>query len=407
MPLSDTACRNAKPSARPQKQSDGGGLFLLISPSGGKLWRFSYRFGGKQKTLALGVYPAIGLSEARRLRDAAREELAKGIDPAFTKKEAKRAAKIAEANTFEQIAREWHENRKGKWIPNTASYVLRRLETDIFPSLRDRPIAEIEAPELLDVMRVIERRGALEIARRTLAVCSQIFRYAIATGRARRDPAADLRGALKSQPRQQHHTAMSRQDLPAFLKSLSNYDGDRRTALALKLIVLTMVRTTELRAARWSEFESLNDENALWRIPAERMKMRAEHLVPLAPQTVVILKELRKLSGDSPFVFPSSGAEQFMSNNTMLFALYRMGYHRRATVHGFRGLASTLLNEMGFNSDWIEKQLAHEERNKVRGAYNAAQYLDGRRRMMRHWASLLEEVEASGAVTVTPLKEAA
>jgi integrase len=407
MPLSDTACRNAKPGARPQKRSDGGGLFLLIAPTGGKLWRFSYRFGGKQKTLAFGAYPVVSLAEARRLRDFAREQLAKGTDPAVTKKEAKRAAKIAEANSFEQIAREWHENQREGWTGRTADYVIRRLETDIFPELGSRPIAQIEAPELLDVMRSIERRGAPEIARRALAVCGQVFRYAIVTGRGRRDPAADLRGALKARPRQQHHQAMARDDLPAFLQSLSDYDGDPRTALALRLVVLTMVRTTELRAARWSEFEDLDGNAPLWRIPSERMKMRAEHLVPLAPRAVTILKDLKRLSGDSAFVFPSRGAEQFMSNNTMLYALYRLGYHRRATVHGFRGLASTLLNEMGFNSDWIEKQLAHEERNKVRGAYNAAQYLEGRRRMMLHWARFLEEVEESGTIVVPHLREAA
>lgn len=407
MPLSDTACRNAKPGERPQKRSDGGGLFLLIAPTGGKLWRFSFRFGGKQKTLALGAYPAVSLADARRLKDGAREQLAKGIDPAVAKKEAKRAAKIAEANSFEQIAREWHENQRQGWTERTADYVIRRLETDIFPELGSRPIAQVEAPELLGVMRAIEKRGALEIARRALAVCGQVFRYAIVTERARRDPAADLRGALKARPRQQHRQAMARDELPAFLQSLSDYDGDPRTALALRLVVLTMVRTTELRAARWSEFEDLDGDAPLWRISSERMKMRAEHLIPLAPQAVAVLKELQRLSGNSVFVFPSRGAEQVMSNNTMLYALYRMGYHRRATVHGFRGLASTLLNEMGFNSDWIEKQLAHEERNKVRGAYNAAQYLEGRRRMMLHWASFLEEVESSGAVTVPHLREAA
>jgi integrase len=407
MPLSDTACRNAKAGPRPQKRSDGGGLFLLIAPTGGKLWRFSYRFGGKQKTLAFGRYPEVPLAEARRLRDAAREELARGVDPAVTRKAAKRAAKIAEGNSFEQVAREWHENKKLGWTPRTADYILQRLEADIFPALGARPIAMIEAPELLDVMRSIECRGALEIARRTLAACGQIFRYAIVTGRASRDPAADLKGALKTRPRQAHHRAMPREDLPGFLRVLSNYEGDEKTALALRVLLLTMVRTTELRAACWSEFEALEGHRPLWRIPAERMKMRAEHLVPLAPQAVAVLRTLKPLSGESNFLFPSPSAEKFMSNNTMLYALYRMGYHGRATVHGFRGLASTLLNEMGFNADWIEKQLAHEERNKVRGAYNSAQYLEGRRRMLVHWADFLDTVERTGKVVMSHLPEAA
>jgi integrase len=389
------------------KRSDGGGLFLLVTPSGGKLWRLSYRFEGKQKTLALGRYPAVTLADARRARDEAKEQLAAGLDPALKKKAEKRARKIAATNTFESIAREWHGNRTEAWTPGTKRYVLKRLETDLFPDLGSRPIAEIDAPELLEVMRKIERRGVNEIARRLLATCSQIFRYAIVTRRGVRDPAADLRGALKARPRQQHHRAMAREDLPGFLRALSSYEGEKRTALALRLAVLTFVRTSELRAARWSEFEGLDGQTPLWRIPADRMKMRAEHLVPLAPQTVNILEALKPLAGDSSFVFPSPGKELCMSNNTMLYAMYRMGYHGRATVHGFRSLASTLLNEMGFPSDWIERQLAHDERNKIRGAYNAAQYLEGRRRMMVHWADFLDGVEASGTVIISRPSEAA
>ena len=273
------------------------------------------------------------------------------------KKVQKRSAKIANANTFEAIAREWHEHQRPGWSAKTAAYTLSRLEADIFPSLGARPIADIEAPELLETIRGIEARGALEIAKRTLAVCGQIFRYAIVTGRTARDPAGDLRGALKARPRQQHHKAMPREALPTFLKQLANYDGEQRTALALRLAVLTFVRTTELREAQWREFEQLEGPSPLWRIPAERMKMGNEHLVPLAPQTVALLRELRPLAGNSEHLFPGKGAERVMSNNTMLYALYRMGYHGRATVHGFRGMASTLLNEMGFNPDWIERHV--------------------------------------------------
>jgi integrase len=266
---------------------------------------------------------------------------------------------------------------------------LTRLESDIFPDLGKRPIAEIDAPELLGVLWKVENRGALEIAKRLRQTCGQVFRYAIVTGRAKRDTSADLKGALKPKGRAKHHRAMPKTELPGFLKSVLAYDGEPRTKLALQLITLTFVRTGELRGALWSEFEDLDGTDPLWRIPAPRMKMRTEHLVPLSRQVVEVLAKLRPLCGNSSNLFPSPAKDKVMSNNTMLFALYRMGYHGRATVHGFRALASTTLNEMGFQPDWIERQLAHEERNKVRAAYNYAQYLPERRRMMEAWADYL------------------
>ena len=287
--------------------------------------------------------------------------------------------------------------------------LLRRLEADIFPSLGKRPIADIDAPELLSVFRKIEERGVLEQARRLRQTVGQVFRYAMITGRAKHDPSTALKGALKPRGRQRHHTAMPREELPSFLRALRTYDGDPRTALALRLILLTMVRTTELRAARWAEFEDLDGSEPLWRIPAERMKMRFEHLVPLSTQAVGTLEELRSLPGaaNSPYLFPSPSREGFMSNNTCLYALYRLGWHGRATVHGFRAVASTILNEMGFPPDWVERQLAHDERDAVRGAYNSAQYLAGRRSMMQRWGNWLEEVKASGRVTVMFARETA
>ncbi len=250
----------------------------------------------------------------------------------------------------------------------------------MYPDIGSRPIAEIEPPELLAVLRKVEKRGALEIAKRLRQTVGQVVRYGIATGRAKRDPSADLKGALKASGRQAHRKAMTREDLPKFLQALSNYDGEVPTRLALRLAVLTFVRTTELRGARWEEIDL---ETAEWRIPAGRMKMRTPHIVPLSWQAVEAFTELRSIAGLSNYVFPPPGAEGFMSNNTMLFAMYRMGFHGRATVHCFRAVTATLLNELGFHPDWIERQLAHDERNSVRAAYNHAQYLPERRKMMQ------------------------
>jgi len=389
MALSDVACRNAKPGEKPQKLSDAGGLYLYIAPTGGKLWRCDYRHDGKRRTASFGAYPHVGVAEARRRRDQLKARLVHGIDPSAAAKADKRAARAAAATSFEAIAREWYAAKRPGWTAGYANRLLSRLEADVFPTFGKRPIAEIEPPEVLEAIRKVEGRGAVELAKRELQVSGQVFRFAVATGRAKRDPTRDLVGALKSPVRKQHHRALRREDLPGFLVALDNYDGEPRTRLALQLIVLTFVRTSELRAAEWKEFEHLDSSEPLWRIPAARMKMRFEHLVPLAPQAVAVLQALRPLCGRSPLLFPSPGKEGVMSNNTMLFALYRMGYHGRATVHGFRGVASTWLNEAGFPSDWIERQLAHDERNEVRGAYNSAQYLPGRRQMMREWAEYL------------------
>ena len=401
MTLTDTRIRNAKPKAQAYKLSDGGGMYLLVTPDGGRYWRMDYRFAGKRRTLALGVYPVMTLSAARAGRDEARRSIAQDIDPGVAKKARKRAAKVASENTFEAIAREWIANRRNKLASRYSALLISRLEADIFPQIGSRPIADVDAPELLEALRKVETRGAIETALRLRQVCGQVFRYAIATGRAKHDPSADLRGALKSPGRPRGHKAMSLNDVPAFLNAVAAYDGDPRTCLALRLVVLTFVRTTELRAAQWSEFEGLDGDEPLWRIPAERMKMKHEHIVPLAPQAVAVLRKLRELpgSGGSPFLFPSPSRDGYMSNNTMLFALYRMGYHGRATVHGFRALASTALNEMGFRPDVIERQLAHQEQNAVRAAYNRAEYLNERRAMMCHWADHLDAMAGGNVVT--------
>jgi integrase len=407
MPLTDIVCRNRKGSGKAQKLSDAEGLYLFISPSGGKLWRMDYRFAGKRKTLSFGAYPLVPLVEARSKRDLAKKALLDGKDPSVIRKAKQQELELSGANSFESVAREWLENQRDSWTEKYAGHVERRLESDVFPAFGLCPIADIDPLDVLEALRKVEKRGALDIAKRLRQTCGQIFRYAVITGRAKRDPSADLKGALKAGGRAKHHKAMAREDLPAFLNALQVYDGDVRTKLALQLIVLTFVRTSELRLARWSEFEGLDGPAPIWRIPAERMKMRSEHLVPLSIETVTVLNALRPFSGNSGALFPSKGTGGAMSNNTMLFALYRMGYHGRATVHGFRGLASTCLNEAGFPSDWIERQLSHDERDAVRRAYNSAQYLDDRRRMMCWWSDYLTKVTTTGNTAIGQMSNAA
>jgi integrase len=403
-PLSVKAVENFKPKDKPYKRWDGGGLHILVSTDGARYWRMDYRFNEKRKTLALGVFPSVSLAEAREARDAAKKLLRAGINPLQAKREKKLVEKLSAANTFEAVAREWHEKQKAGWAESYAERILAQLEADLFPTIGLRPIAEVESPELLDALRKVETRGALNIAKRLRQTAGQVFRYGIRTWRAKRDPSADLKGALKAAGRQEHHRAMPREEIPEFLRALATYDGAPQTRLALQLMLLTFVRTTELRAAKWAE---INLQAGEWRIPAERMKMGDPHIVPLPRQAVSVLEELRKIAGESDFVFPSPARGGCLSPNTMLFAMYRMGFHGRATVHGFRAVASTLLNEMGFNSDWIERQLAHSERNKVRSAYNHAQYLPERRRMMQQWADYLDSRTAEEKVVPFATRAAA
>ncbi|HYV35181.1 MAG TPA: integrase arm-type DNA-binding domain-containing protein [Gemmataceae bacterium] len=392
MSLSDAKVRNAKPRAKPYKMADGEGLFLVVKPSGGKYWRLRYFFTGKEKLLALGVYPAVTLAVARDRRAEARRAVAAGNDPSEVKRDAKRLAILKNANSFETVAREWFEKRKHEWAPGSARTVLARLEQHILPKLATRPVADIKPPELLALLQAIERRGTLDTAQRVMQMCGQIFSYAIVTARAERNPVPDLRGALKT-PVVRHLAYLKANDLPLFLRNLEAYDGSRQTQLALRFLLLTFVRTTELRAAEWTEIDW---KKAEWRIPAERMKMKELHIVPLSKQAIAILRELEKLSGQRLHIFPNQHKPAaIMSENTMLYAIYRMGYHSRTTGHGFRSTASTILNEHGFRADVIERQLAHSERDTVRAAYNHAQYLPERRKMMQWWADYLDGVAAS------------
>ena len=388
MPLKDVQVRNAPLRAKPYKIFDAGGLFLCVQPSGGKWWRYKYRFNGKEKLLAQGAYPDIGLADARELHTQARKTLAAGNDPAEVKKENKRLSVAKSKNTFEAIAREWHEGRSNAWTEKYAAKVLRSLEIDVFPKLGSRPVAEINAAELLSLLRAVESRGVYETAHRVKQNCGQIFMYAVATNRAERNPAADLRMALRV-PKKKHYARLEATDLPEFIEKLASYDGHPMTKLALRLLMITFVRTSELRGAKWEEIDF---DKAEWRIPPERMKKRILHIVPLSTQAIEALREVQKHSGNWPHVFPNQNKPiTFMSENTMLYALYRMGYHSRATGHGFRATASTILNEHGFPPDVIERQLAHAEGNPVRAAYNHAQYLPERRKMMQWWADYLEK----------------
>jgi integrase len=380
--LTDSRIRAAKPGSRPRSLSDGNGLLLKILPSGGRYWRFNYRFNGKQKTLALGVYPDVSLAKARERLYEARDLIADGVDPA--------ARKRAAGKTFEIVAREWHARWSAHRHARYAHYVLRRLEEDVFPSIGARVPTEIPTSAFRDVVKKIEARGALEIARRVLQNCGQIMRYAVAHDYAARNPVVDVRPADILRPRKRrHYPRVGAKELPRLLIDIDNYVGGEHTRLALKLMSLTFVRTSELIGARWPEFDL---GASRWDIPAERMKMKTPHIVPLSTQAKAILEQLRAISYTRDFVFPGDvNPDRPMSGNTLLFALYRMGYRGRMTGHGFRGVASTILHELAWPHEHIELQLAHQERDAISAAYNHALYLEPRARMMQAWADYLDD----------------
>ena len=402
MPLTETQAKNAKPRERAYKLADSEGLFLLVQPNGTKLWRMKYRVAGKEKLLSFGAYPALGIAAARDKRKAAKALLAEGKDPMKAKGEV-----ISEnGDTFYMVAKRWHENRQSALNPAHAERVWSRMERDVFPSLGQKLIHEITAPEVLDMIRRIETRGALDISRRAKQGVGQVFQFAIACGLASSDPTAHLSGALKPRPRVKHMSRLPLVEIPAFLEKLRAYqeEGDRRSAItrdAVLFALLTWVRTKELRLAVKSEFENLDGTEPVWRIPAARMKMGREHLGPLSAQAALIARKMvSAATGD--YLFPGTHPDKPLSENTMIYALYRLGYHSRQTIHGFRGLASTWANEQlvefgkpamwirKYHEDWVELQLAHSEKDDVRGAYNAAEYLAPRRRMMQDWADFLD-----------------
>ena len=371
-----------------RKLHDGGGLYLWVFPDGKKYWRMRYSIAGKEKSLSLGVFPRVGLKDAREKRDGIHRHLTNRRDPSAERKSEERKRRLAHANSFEAVAVEWCEKRRHTWVPHHAKDVERRLQNNVFPIIGDRPISQIEAPELLEAIRKIESRGSFDLAHRVLQVCGQVFRYGIYTSRCTRDLSVELRGALAPHVKK-NQAAVRPEELPNLLRAIAGYEvlGDRQTMLALQLLALTFVRTNELIGATWPE---INLNESVWTIPAESMKMRQEHVVPLSTQAAKILGMLKPLTGSSRFLFPGRNVAKPISNNTLLFALYRLGYKGIMTGHGFRAVASTILNESGFRSDVIERQLAHCERNAIRGAYNRAEYLPERRTMMQWWADYVD-----------------
>lgn len=402
MPLSTVAVSNAQPGPKPRRMHDTGGMYVEIAPTGGKWWRFSYRFGGKRKLISLGTFPSVSLKEARRRRDQARGLLDDGIDPSAQRQAAKREAVGRNLNSFEAVAREWYAKQAHIWVPTHRRDVMRRLEANLFPDIGATPISDLNAPTLLAALRKIEHRGAHDLAHRVLQVAGQVFRYGVATGRCEHDLSVDLRGALTPH-KGRHQAAVKPEDLPALLRAIDGYGelGDKLTGYALRLLALTFVRTGELIGATWDEFDL---DGAVWIIPAARMKMKAEHVVPLSRQALEVLCAIPRIDG-SPFVFPGRNPDKPLSNNTMLFALYRLGFKGKMTGHGFRAVASTILNETGFRADVIERQLAHCERNAVRAAYHRAEYLLERTTMMQQWADMLDDLV--DGVQVIPLQRAA
>lgn len=397
MKLTDLAVRNAKPGPRIIRMADGWGLSLEITPTGTKHWRFRYRFNGKANMLALGRYPLVGLKEARERRDEARRLLDQGLDPAHVRKAAK-TEEVEDAETFERVAREWWAKFLPNWTEEHGGQILRRLELNVFPWIGSRPIKDITAPEVLALARRIESRGALEMAHRTVQGCGQVFRYGIATGRCERNPAADLRGALPPVKEKHHPSITDPKAIAPLLRSLDAYQGSPITSCALRLAPLVFVRPGELRHAEWTEIDLEAKE---WRIPGHKMKMREQHIVPLCKQAIAIIEELRPLTGHGKYLFPSMRTlDRPMSENTVNGALRRLGYTKEElTGHGFRSMASTLLNEQGWNRDAIERQLAHSERDNIRAAYNYAEFLPERRKMMQAWANYLDSLKSGAKVT--------
>ena len=390
MPLIDTTLRSVKPAEKPQKLFDGNGLFLFVAPSGAKSWRLKYRFQGREKLLTLGTYPQLSLKEARERAAGARKQLDRGTDPSAEKKARTQSVQL----TFEAVALEWLANQKDVWSEDYSNMTLQRLERNIFPFLGSRPIHEITPPELLAVLRKIEFRGAVNQAHRVREICSLVFRYAIASGRAERDTAADLRGALKPHAQTPRAAITAPAKIGGLMRAIDDYDGTLMVRCGLQLLALTFLRPGEVRNGRWGE---VNFAEKLWFIPAERMKMRREHLVPLSEQACILLQNLYELTGHGELMFPGLRSPKTpISDATFIAALRRMGYDKNEMcAHGFRSMASTLLNEQGYPADAIEKQLAHNPRNKIRGIYNRAEYMPERRKIMQDWANYLDELRLS------------
>ena len=381
-----------KPRDKAFKLSDGGGLYLLVNPNGSRYWRLKYRFAGKEKLLAVGVYPDVTLAQARNRREEAKKLLGEGKDPAQERKLDKLSRQIEVESSFEAIAREWYKRRFDNWSVSYREEMMRTFEKDVFPFIGHRPIKDIKPLELLDVLSKLEERGATEKARKVRQRCGEVWKYAVITGRAEYNPAPDLASALVPHEKE-HYAFLTKEELPDFLRILETYSGSILVKIAMKLTMLTGVRPGELRKAEWSEFDF---EKQLWNVPKERMKMKRPHMVPLSSQTIALLNQLRPITSISGLLFPGrNDPKKPMSDMALTVLVRRIGYAGRVTGHGFRHTMSTILHEQGFNSAWIELQLAHVDKNSIRGTYNHAQYLDGRREMMQWYADYLDSLKAS------------
>ncbi len=382
----------AKPKEKAYKLADGAGLYLEVVPSGSRYWRMKYRFNGKEKRMAFGVYPAVSLAQARALRDEAKKKLAEGIDPSFAKKEEKLVRDVRLHNTFQAVALEWHGTKVSRWSEGYASDIIEAFNKDFFPYIGQQPVNEIKPLVLLNVLRRMESRGATEKAKKVRQRCSEVFRYAIVTGRAEYNPAADLTSAMSGHE-SKHYPFLTVEELPDFFKALSGYTGSPLIVLAARLLILTGVRTGELRGAFWSEFDL---EKAVWEIPAERMKMKRPHLDLLSTQALEIVQQLKVMSGQYPLVFPGrNDPRKTMSEASINQVFKRIGYTGKVTGHGFRHTMSTILHEEGFNTAWIETQLAHVDKNAIRGTYNHALYLEGRKEMMQWYGDYVDSCESN------------
>jgi integrase len=397
MALTDLEVKNAKPKERPYKLNDGKGLFLHISSSGKKTWRFRFKIAGTESVLVIGVYPLMTLLAARVEAEVMRQKVKTGISPSKERQSVKHSLQQIEENnnytalnSFENIAYERHEREKGRWSKGHTMAVIETLRADVFPAIGHIAIDQIQPPKIMDIIKAIESRDALVVAQKVLQRMTAIFRYAVQTGKATYNPAAEMKGIIKKR-QVQHHPMITPEELPQFLKTLISADIHITTKLALEFAILTAARTGEVRGATWDEIDL---DNCIWKIPAERMKMKMAHTVPLSTQAVAVLHRINILFGDNGFIFPGirSATNKQLSENTLLYAMYRMGYHGTATVHGFRALFSTITNEAGFNPDAIERQLAHRERNQVRAAYHRSEYLDERRKMMQAWGNYLDKL---------------
>ena len=386
MALTDIQIRRAKPQEKPYTLSDGLGLALLINPDGSKGWRFRYRFNGKAKLMSFGSYSLVSLAEAREKRDVARKQVANDIDPVEERKAQKLAKQLSAENSFEAISREWHKNKADRWTVAYRDEIIKTFEQDVFPFIGNRPISEIKPLELLEVLRRIEKRGALEKTRKVRQRCGEVFRYAIITGRAEYNPAPDLAIAL-AVPKQKNHPYLLADELPNFIQDLEAYTGSIITKNATKIVMLTGVRTQEMRFATWGEVDL---EKGIWEIPAERMKMRRPHIVPLSIQVVELFKQLMPITSNYPYIFIGrNNRSKPISKESVSQVIELLGYKGRATGHGFRHTMSTILHEKGFDSAWIEMQLAHVDKNNIRGTYNHATYLEDRKNMMQWYSDYL------------------